>query len=271
MAAHYEVSLTPVRVAVRALIDAGYLRKENNARLAVQPRPTGAHRGTRNVKKPAPPPDWAEIMTHDIMFSSLRGDTGFLREEATAGRYGVSRTVVRQVFSRLAGKGLLEHVPRSGWRVRRFDEDDMSAYLEVREILELKALALAQTKLARADLESMLAGNPVPEAGKAVQLDNRIHAYLLDKAGNFYLHDFFERHGAYYMLLFERAALEAQVVAEMAGQHRAILHALIEEDWAGAGQALVQHIRAQRPIMRKLLLATADASSARVAVGSASG
>ena len=67
--------------------------------------------------------------------------------------------------------------------------------------------------------------------------------------------DFFERHGVYYMMLFERAALETRVVAEMASQHRAILQALIEQEWQAAGQALVRHIRAQRPIMRKLLAA----------------
>jgi DNA-binding GntR family transcriptional regulator len=151
------------------------------------------------------------------------------------------------------GKGFLEHVPRAGWRVRRFDEADMCAYLEVREVLELKALALAQPHLERADLESMLAGNPVPRIGAPVQLDNRIHAYLIEKADNFYLRDFSERHGEYYMLLFERAALEARVVAEMAEQHRAILQALLAKDWDGAQQALVHHIRSQRPVMRKLL------------------
>lgn len=256
MAAHYQVSLSPVRTAVRALLDAGYLRKEQNGRLTINPMRAGVNGDSRTLTKPAPPPDWQEIITRDLMFTSLRGDPGFLREEATASRYGISRTVVRQVFSRLAGKGLMEHVPRSGWRVRRFDEADMCAYLEVREILEQKALALAQAKLARADLESMLVGNPIPQRGKPVQLDNRIHAYLVEKADNFYLRDFFERHGEYYMLLFERAALEAQVVAEMAAQHRTLLQALLAEDWESARQALVGHIRAQRPIMRKLLAAS---------------
>jgi DNA-binding GntR family transcriptional regulator len=259
IAAHYGVSLTPVRVAIRALVAQHYLQKGSNGRLVVNPATVPDGPVGIAVTKPSPPPDWREVIARDVMLSSLRGDAGYLREEATAGRYGVSRTVIRQVFNHLAGKGLLEHVPRAGWRVRRFDEADMCAYLELREVLEVKALALAQPHLARVDLESMLAGNPIPQAGRPVQLDNRIHAYLVEKAGNFYLRDFFERHGEYYMLLFEHAALEAKVVAEMAEQHRAILQALIDQDWDAARRALVRHIRAQRPVMRNLLVAMATA------------
>lgn len=256
IAEHYGVSLTPVRAAVRGLVAEQYLIKTSNGRLALDHANVAADRPSQRVAPPAPPPDWREIIARDVLRSSLRGgEPGFLREEATAARYGVSRTVIRQVFNRLVGKGILEHVPRAGWRVRRFDETDMCAYLEVREVMELKALALAQPHLVRADLESMLAGNPVPQFDRPVQLDNRIHAYLVDKANNFYLRDFFERHGEYYMMLFEHAALEAKVVAKMAEQHRAILEALIREDWEDARRALVRHIRAQRPVMRKLLAA----------------
>lgn len=257
IAEHYGVSLTPVRAAVRDLIAEQYLQKASNGRLSLNRALIPVEPVEQSVTKPALPPDWRKIIARDVMLSSLRGDAGFLREEATAQRYGVSRTVVRQVFNHLVGKGFLEHVPRAGWRVRRFDEADMCAYLAVREVMELKALSLAQPHLARVDLESMLAGNPVPETGKPMQLDNRIHAYLIEKAGNFYLRDFFERHGEYYMLLFEHAALGAKVVAEMAEQHRALLYALIEKDWDGAQQALVRHIRSQLPVMHKLLAALA--------------
>lgn len=261
IATHYGVSLTPVREAVRDLIAEAYLQKASNGRISLNRALAPLESAEPSVAKPALPPDWRKLIARDVMLSSLRGAAGFLREEATAQRYGVSRTVIRQVFNHLVGKGFLEHVPRAGWRVRRFDEADMCAYLAVREVMELKALALAQLHLVRTDLESMLAGNPVPAAGEPVQLDNRIHAYLIEKAGNFYLRDFFERHGEYYMLLFEQAALEAQVVAEMAEQHRAILHALIAKDWAGAQQALVHHIRSQLPVMHKLLAAMATESA----------
>ena len=55
----------------------------------------------------------------EIIRSSLSGEARYLREDQTAQKYGVGRTVVRQVFGHLAGSGMLEHLPRRGWRIRR--------------------------------------------------------------------------------------------------------------------------------------------------------
>ncbi len=175
-----------------------------------------------------------------------------MREQATARRLALGRTAVRHAFGRLAGKGLLEHVPRCGWRVRTFDAADLEAYLEAREALELKALDLARPRLVNEDLQRMLRGNS-PAAGRRGRLDNRLHAYLVEKARNRYLADFFERHGLYYTTLLDHAAPAAQVVAEMARQHRAILRALLAQDWPRARRRLRHHIRAQRPIIELLL------------------
>ena len=124
------------------------------------------------------------------------------------------------------------HVPRCGWRVRAFDENDLVAYLEVREVLENKALALARPHLVEADLRRMLAGNVSRSGGP--RLDNSLHRYLVEKSGNDYLREFFDRHGAYYTSLLDFAAPETCVVAAMARQHRKILRALIAQDWARA-------------------------------------
>jgi DNA-binding GntR family transcriptional regulator len=178
-----------------------------------------------------------------------------LREEATADRLGIGRTVLRQVLNRLAGLVLVDHLPRRGWKVRRCDEAEMLAYLQVRESLELKALDLAKHRLADEDLERMLVGNR-----GAARLDNQIHRYLIDKSGNRYLRDFFDRHGLFFTTLFDYAAPEANVVRAMARQHRGILRALLAKDWPKARKALARHIRAQTPIVRRLLRGASQAS-----------
>jgi DNA-binding GntR family transcriptional regulator len=185
-----------------------------------------------------------------------------VREEATALRYGLGRTAIRQALARLAGRGLVVHVPRCGWRVRPFDLADLEEYLEVREVLELKALDLARPHLVTADLRRMLLGN-APRAGRKARLDNNLHRYLVDKAGNAYISDFFNRHGAYYTTIFDFAAPETRVVVEMARQHRSILRALIDRDWPRARQALSQHIRGQRPIVKELMLRLAPTQAER--------
>ena len=254
LSAHYNVSLTPVRLAVQELVDEDVLRKQRNGRMEVNPDALDVVRSAVDAPPPSRPGDTTDAeaaLATEIIQLSLRGgaEGEYLREEATAERLGVGRTVLRQLLNRLAGQGLIEHLPRRGWRVRPFDAAEMNSYLQVRESLELKALELARPRLEPADLERMLHGN---EPGTA-RLDNDLHRYLIDKAGNRFIREFFERHGRYYSTLFDYAAPEANVVKTMARQHRTILRALLARDWRAARKALVQHIRAQRPIVRRLL------------------
>src|SRR5262249_39044701 len=136
-----------------------------------------------------------QALLQDILRTSLSGQEEYLREEATAERFGIGRTLVRQVLGRLAGKGLIEHLPNRGWLVRRYDEAEMIAYLQVRESLELKALDLARRKLVKADIKRMLAGNRPERDNDTGRLDNNLHRYIIDKADNRFIRDFFERNG----------------------------------------------------------------------------
>ncbi len=239
----YRVSLTPVREAVEALVREKIIHKEESGRLAI---PQTLPRAGRAAAAPRPR-DWHPVIARDLMRRSLRGDAEFLREEATADRYGVGRTVLRNVYSRLVGAGMLEHVPRRGWRVRPFREEDMRAYLEVRELLEVKALDLARPRLNAEILETIL------EKNRPSEVDTELHPYLIEKSGNRFIQDFFRRHGAYYTTLFYYAALGASVVSDMARQHREILEDLLERRWNRARDALATHIRDQAPVMKKMM------------------
>jgi len=245
---HYGTSLTPVREAVDSLVSERIVHRGPSRRLVIPESPP------RGAARPAPVPglrDWHQEIARDILRRSLRGDEAFLREEATAEAYGVGRTILRHVFSRLAGAGMLEHVPRRGWRVRPFREEDMAAYLDVRELLELRALDLAAPRLVKEDLERILATN-LPRHG-AVTVDTELHPYLLARCGNRFIQDFFRRHGAYYTTLFYYAAHTPEAAAGMARQHRAILEHLIARRWEKARAALSGHIRDQAPALRKMM------------------
>jgi DNA-binding GntR family transcriptional regulator len=253
IAEYYDVSITPVRSAIGRLIQDGVVCKRANGRLAVSSKSRGKKVNDAPVRPPRTPRDWDLAVAREVMIASLAREPSYLREESLAAKYAIGRSVIRQSLGRLAGAGLIEHVPRCGWLVHPILEDDIRAYLEIREALELKALDLAKPRLDGRDLEAMLAGNEAAEdAGP--RLDNRLHQYLIGKSGNRYIQNFFGQYTAtYYTAVFDYAAPEAHVVARMAGQHREILEALLARHWAQARRALSQHIWEQLPILKSLL------------------
>lgn len=250
----YGVSLTPVRTAIGVLIEEGYVRKLPNGRLAVNAERVGTGEPGEAVPTPPTPEDWDRILIREVALASLGRRAVYLREEALARKHDVGRSVIRQTFSRFAGAGLIEHVPRCGWLVHPLRAENVRAYLEVREVMELKALDLSRPHLVPDDLERMLEGNLSFEEGAPPRLDNRLHQYLIDKSSNRYIRDFFRQHAArYYATLFDHAAPETSVVAEMAAQHRQILQALIQRDWPASRRAISDHIRSQGLVLHMLL------------------
>lgn len=253
---HYDVSMTPVRLAIGKLIDEGVISKQANGRLVPNPARTNrsAAGKAEKIQRPLSSVDWDRILLKDIMLTSLEPDAVYLREEAMAQKFNVGRSVIRAALSRLATPGLLEHVPRCGWLVTPVHEEKIQAYLQIREALELTALELAQPHMEDAELKHMLADNRVSKKNECPKMDNRLHSYWIAKSGNFYIQAFFEQYIArYYTLLFEHAAPETSVVSEMAGQHRRILEALLKNDEKSARKALSEHIWTQECVLKKLL------------------
>jgi DNA-binding GntR family transcriptional regulator len=237
---HYEVSPTPVRIAVHELIRDGYLKKESNGRLRINQEKFGLNPGAQ----PERPKNYYEEITQDLIARSFKEEAVFVREEETATRYGICSAAVRQVFNRLAGMGLLEHLPRRGWRLKPFRRSDLEGYLEVREVLELKALDLAWPKLDDRELQAIHDRNTLPEdPGEEPHIDNSLHTYLIQLADNRYINDFFERYGQYYDLLYEWDSVNHPIAVKAVKQHRAILAALLRRDRPAAKRLLVKHIR----------------------------
>jgi len=254
IAKHFDVSIQPVRTAVDALLKERWLLRDKRGQLAMNPRMKGKRvkalppdQGTRNVDA---------RLEKIIIQHSLRGEELFLREEDTAEKLGVGRTILRGALTRMHGRGLLEHVPRRGWQVVAYDETFMLEYLDVREVLELKAIDLAKDRLEKDVLKNMLDGN-TPNKKGTPRLDDSLHAYWIERAGNRLITSFFKQYGAYHTALFRYAGAAGSFVPEMAASHCVILKALLDREYGQAKRHLRQHIRAQRPIMAHLLELTA--------------
>src|SRR3954453_17441098 len=182
----YSVSATPVRIAVSQLIEEKYLKKGDNGRLAIHFDSSAG--GTTTM--PEEPTDWGQVIANDLVQLGLQGVPVLLREETTAEKYGISRSSIRQIFHRLAGRGILEHLPRRGWQLRPFRQADLDSYIDMRVTLECKALELAWPRLVDEDLQAMLEGNILPTNSEAQPVsDNSLHAYLIEKSKNPFIVD----------------------------------------------------------------------------------
>jgi DNA-binding GntR family transcriptional regulator len=242
----YRVSATPVRAAVRELIEERYLRKGENGRLAIHYDSSAAFAAA----SPEEPTDWGQVIANDLVQLSLEGQPVLLREETTAEKYGISRSSIRQIFHRLAGHGILVHLPRRGWQLRPFRQAELDAYIDMRVMLEIKAMELAWPRLVDEELQAILDRNQLPaNPGDRPVSDNSLHAYLIEKSKNPYIADFFDRHGKYYDALFEWENLDREAQVQEVRHHREILEALMRRDRPAAERALADHIRNNHPVL----------------------
>ncbi|MDC0368288.1 GntR family transcriptional regulator [Opitutales bacterium] len=253
---HYGVSYTPVREAIGELIGVGLIRKKSNGRLEAVP-PNKRTKKSNFLTKQKSEKKPVENITKELVEISLGGEECFVREEATASKHGLTRSTLRQILQRLAGEGLLEHVPRRGWRVKPFRQEDMDAFIEVREVMELKALDLAKAKLpspeSQRKLRQIKENNQLANGKKGqAKIDNSLHAYFIDLAANPYINDFFNRHGRYFTILFNWEGENEKAAAEAVSQHHEIIDALLAQNWSLAKKRLSHHLHSNHPVLRDL-------------------
>lgn len=245
---HYEVSITPVRDAIQMLVEGGYLLRLANRRIEVNPEKIGIGGDDEQVAPPRGQADWDEILLDEVMHASLSLVAVYLREGALAEKHQIGRSIIRSTFSRFAGAGLLDHVPRRGWRVDPVSIEDVEAYLEVREAMELTALEAARPNIERSEVVALL-------DGENHALNDAPHRFLIAKSRNRYIIGFFNQFvPRFYTKLLYFAAPEAKVVDEMTTEHVQILQALLDENWSRAREILSRHIRGQRSILEKILV-----------------
>lgn len=245
IAEYFNASIQPVRTAVDALLKGAWLLRDDRRQLILNPAKKGVEVLLASTVASSQS-DAETALTQMVIRISLRGESVFLREEESAEQLGVGRTVIRSILGRLSGRGLVEHMPRRGWRVCAFSKARMEEYIQMRELLEIHALEMSADRLDPMKLERLLERNKLEKSGR-IRIDNSLHSYWIEAAGNRYITEFFAQHGQYYATLFDYATLKISVLSEMAEQHREILKYLLDFDVGRASAALHAHIQSQRP------------------------
>lgn len=113
-------------------------RSENRVPAKMAPAATKATKRKLSIRAP----ELHEILRERIARQEVPPGAK-LREQDLALEFNVPRTLVREVFSALEQRGLIERIPNRGAVVARFDLSQLSHIYDVREVLEGLCVRLA--------------------------------------------------------------------------------------------------------------------------------
>ncbi len=190
--------------------------------------------------------DW---LKGEILAGRFRpGDS--LSENEIAQRLGVSRTPVREAFVRLAGEGLLAVRPQVGTTVAPIDVDAVADSQFLRETIESRTVALAAASATEADARELrrllreqrrLVARGEREG--FVELDDRLHQYLLSMAGRPRVWNAVEAAKAQLDRVRHISLEDPQWLETIFAQHEEIVRRVVDRDAAGATRAMGRHLR----------------------------
>jgi DNA-binding GntR family transcriptional regulator len=179
-----------------------------------------------------------------------------LVEQDVAAEFGVSRGPVREAFAELARTGLLEINARRGAGVRVFTERDIRELYELRECLEVCALASAgpidDATLTRIRDKMNEAGRArrSEELTIAVAADMEFHRELVRLSANERLIDVWETQAAQVRVVVSTAHTRpGSRVLPVLAEHDRIFQALVAGDLEAAQEWLRHHLRSARDLL----------------------
>jgi len=171
-----------------------------------------------------------------------------LVESELTSRFGVSRGPVREALRRLAGEGLIEHVPNRGGRVSKHSGADRRELFRIR--IELEALAarraarnddpIAQAAFSQAVLRTF--DDSPRHVAEYVAESAAFHEAVMTLAGNKALQELLGRLRLTLVMARAREWLSPDAILTSLREHRAIANAITEHDPDAAAAAMRAHI-----------------------------
>lgn len=207
----------------------------------------------------------AQMLENRIREGKLETGEKLPTENALVNQYGVSRTVVREAFSRLKTLGLIETRQGSGAYVKAIPQpeaqklklipdgsvDAVLQVVEVRRALEAESAALAAERRTTKSLQQIKQAlraidKAVARGGDGVSEDVAFHAAIAQAAGNPFLLDTL----TYLNQFLENAtrvtraneATRADLEDAVRHEHEAIVRAIEAGDAKAARQAGTKHM-----------------------------
>ena len=192
-----------------------------------------------------------DILEQDILTGTLRPGVR-LEEAVLAGRFGVSRTPVREALTQLAAMGLITRRPRRGAVVSEIGAAALAEMFEVMALLEGQCARLAAQRISRQgrhDLQdAYLACADAADRGNedAYYYENeRFHQAIYDHSANAFLANQ-TRQLRNRLKPYRRMQLrQHDRLVRSLDEHKRITEAILAGNAALAQQIMFQHIAVQ--------------------------
>lgn len=134
-------------------------------------------------------------LARDSVYQRLRSDVlscelrpgQLLQERDLVGQFAVSKSPIRDALLKLEEQGLIEVLPRKGYRVRRIDISDVRDMYGLRQILERECIALlieTAPDNVLEGLEAFRTGPPSPDLATWIDYNRAFHTYIAVNCGN---------------------------------------------------------------------------------------
>jgi DNA-binding GntR family transcriptional regulator len=183
-----------------------------------------------------------------------------LVQEELCKHFHASRTPVRDALTHLQAEGLVVAMPNKGVVVRDFSPKDVHDIYEIRALLESAAARQAVGRIAKTDLEVIIAKASALSAkkhfafGQVKDLGTELHRLIIDAAGNLILIDLLNRMET----LIEVSRIPFRQahdrLEEINQEHIVIARALLKGDGASAGELMKQHFILTKEAHLRILL-----------------
>jgi len=275
IASIFGTSRTPVRTALNELCGSGLISRFEGRGFVVggqgevEPRRTPVTRSMLALSEPLspePPPVSADRIAKTIEKSlvlALPFGLHRINENAVADHFDVSRTVVRELFSRYQDRGLIRKDRRNHWTIGPLTARDVSHFFAIRGRLEPLALIDSAPRVPgseiarmRRDIDNAIDNVDDLDTDHIDALETDIHITLLARSPNAHLLRMIQQSHI--------ALVVNQVFASFVGprpfeiafrEHAMVLDFVVRGSYAAAAQNLEEHIRLSSIRTRQRLMA----------------
>jgi DNA-binding GntR family transcriptional regulator len=204
-----------------------------------------------NIKIEQPIPIREKIYQHlkNEILSDKIPPNAILVGTKLAKQIGISRTPIREALHGLQKEGLLELIPRVGYRVRQINLEEMKEICEIRKSLEILAARWAIKRITPEEMQSIkenLHKSEImieeEELSSFIDLDAEFHRLLAKASGSRRLLKLILTHRSDMLRYRIESFHRTDTVSIAIAGHRQISKCLFEKDENGVESAINDHL-----------------------------